>query len=306
MIMARDRNGKAIPATRDANGCCPEAFCPCCKKRMMARVGNVRRPHWAHESGERCDEWWEEESDWRDGWLQVFSQSPNADIENVLEKNGERHFYDARFRDSLVAVFRRTRLPPEQFVKRESFFGNMFWFVEANQSEYKRLQRSFHNHTIKPICGNRRCYETDNDGSLPFYSRWRECHMPVIFDFEQVSKGRVKGLWCVLPRHENYRRRLLLFSRTLFISRLNAEGRLLAGSVDEVNAKIAAREQKYKAKIEPTRVPFLGITADRQEMSAQLENTFAFEKLVDEFMHQGFSRPDAERRAKLKLCREPK
>ncbi len=86
----------------------------------MARVGEVRRPHWAHESGERCDEWWEEESDWRDGWLQLFSQSPNADIENVLEKNGEKHFYDVRFGDSLVAVFRRTRLPPEQFVKRKT------------------------------------------------------------------------------------------------------------------------------------------------------------------------------------------
>ena len=105
MIMARDRNGKAIPATRNANGTYPEAFCPCCRKRMRARVGEIRRPHWAHESGERCDEWWEDESDWRDGWLQVFSQSPNVDIENVLEKNGERHFYDARFGNSLVAVF---------------------------------------------------------------------------------------------------------------------------------------------------------------------------------------------------------
>ena len=127
------------------------------------------------------------------------------------------------------------------------------------------------------------------------------CH----FDFEQVSKGRVKGLWCVLPRHENYRRRLLLFSRTLFISRLNAEGRLLAGSVDEVNAKIAAREQKYKAKIEPTRVPFLG-AVDKQKMSAQLENAAEFGSLVDEYMRQGFSRLDAERRAELNLCRKVK
>ena len=305
MIMARDRNGKAIPATRNANGTYPEAFCPCCRKRMRARVGDIRRPHWAHESGERCDEWWEDESDWRDGWLQVFSQSPNVDIENVLEKNGERHFYDARFGNSLVAVFRRTRLPPEQFAKREAFFGKMFWFVEANQSEYKRLRRSFHNHTIKSIYGNRRCYENDETRSLPFYSRWRECHMPVIFDFEQVSEGRVKGLWCVLPKREQVRRILLLFTRTLFIKRLTVDSRLLAGSVDEVNAKISEREQKCKTKIESTRVPFLG-AVDKQKMSAQLENAAEFGSLVDEYMRQGFSRLDAERRAELSLCRKVK
>ena len=72
MIMARDKNGKAIPAIRNANGTYPEAFCPCCRKRMRARVGDIRRPHWAHESGERCDEWWEDESDWRDDGCKSF------------------------------------------------------------------------------------------------------------------------------------------------------------------------------------------------------------------------------------------
>ncbi len=307
MIMARDKNGKAIPAIREANGACPEAFCPCCRKRMTARVGDIRRPHWAHESGERCDEWWEEESDWRDGWLQVFVQSPNVDIENVLEKNGERHFYDARFGNSLVAVFRRTRLPPEQFVKREAFFGKMFWLIEANQSEYKRLRRSFDSHAIKAIYGSRRCYEDDEKRDSPFYARWRKCHAPVVFDFKQVSEGRVKGLWCVLPEQGSFKRRLLLFSRTLFINRLTAESRLLAGSIDEVNDKISVREQKYKAKLklEMAKASFWGVT-ERQKTSIQPVASFGFEELVDEFLRCGFSRPDAERRAKLRLCRESK
>ena len=300
MIMARDRNGKAIRATRNADGSCPEAFCPCCKKRMIARVGLVRRPHWAHESGERCDEWWEEESDWRDGWLQLFSRSANVDIENVLEKNGERHFYDARFGDSLVAVFRRTRLSPEQFAKREAFFGKMFWFVEANQSEYGRLRRSLQDHTIKPICGNRRCYEHDERRSLPFYSRWRECCAPVVFDFEPVSEGRVKGLWCVLPKRGNHKRRLLLFARTLLIARLTEESRLLAGSVDEVNEKISAREQKCKAKTALTKAAFFDTDGAGQKDAAP----FGLDGLVAKFMSYGFSRLDAERRARIELSRE--
>ena len=129
--------------------------------------------------------------------------------------------------------------------------------------------------------------------------------MPVIFDFEQVSEGRVKGLWCVLPKREQVRRILLLFTRTLFIKRLTVDSRLLAGSVDEVNAKISEREQKCKTKIESTRVPFLG-AVEKQRMSAQLENVAEFGSLVDEYMRQGFSRLDAERRAKLSLCRKVK
>ena len=38
MITACDKDGMAIFATKDEHGNYPETFCPCCRKRMRARV----------------------------------------------------------------------------------------------------------------------------------------------------------------------------------------------------------------------------------------------------------------------------
>lgn len=252
MITARDKNGKAIFATRDAEGHSPEAYCPCCLKRMRARVGDVRRPHWAHESCERCDEWWEEESEWRNAWITELTGSDKIDVENVLEKDGERHFYDARFNEKTIAIFRRGRLSIEQIRAREQFFGEMFWFVEGKESEFGRLNSHLESGALVPVPNAQRCYEYKMLPATPFFSRWADCRMPVVFDFSAASGSPDKPLWCVLPRHMAGRL-ILSFPKEDFLSRLKESGALLNGSVNDVVTRVREREAAYRAKIQEER-----------------------------------------------------
>ena len=124
MLTARDKNGGIVFAMRGEKGHLSEAFCPCCKKPLLLRAGNIRRAHWAHLTAESCDEWWENESEWRNKWLHKLCELPNVDIENVIEKDGAKHFYAAQFNESLVVICRRKKIPVNQLVNREDFFGD--------------------------------------------------------------------------------------------------------------------------------------------------------------------------------------
>ena len=155
MFTARDKNGNRIPVIDNDGKKNTVGFCPCCGKSLIPKVGNgVRSPHWAHCHAERCDEWWEPESEWHIKWRTDFSKSNNiisVDIENVLEKNNEKHFYDIRIDEKISLILRRARLSSEQLQLRENFFGNMAWIVEAKVSEYNRLRRQLRTLDLQKI-----------------------------------------------------------------------------------------------------------------------------------------------------------
>lgn len=323
MITARDRDGKAIFATKDERGNYPEAFCPCCRKRMRARVGDVRRPHWAHESGERCDEWWEEESEWRNVWMATLAGSDKVDIENVLEKDGTRHFYDARFGGKQIAILRRSRLAPEHIAARERFFGDMFWLVEGKASEYARLEEQLVV-GMKTAENAPRCYECERSIFSPFFRRWEDCSAPVVFDFASASSSEEEPLWCVLPKGAGPRI-VLEFPKADFISRLKETGMLLNGCVAEVASRIHSRfaasraacnEHRKKSRNEPRVesgshashedfkkvVVFPHVRAQkRMSYIPPPEPVKSYDDYVAEYLSYGYSRQDAEARARIKM-----
>lgn len=328
MITARDINGKAIYATRDANGVSPKAFCPCCRKRMRARVGDVRIPHWAHESGERCDEWWEEESEWRNDWMQLLSGSDKVDVENVLEKGNVRHFYDARFAGRQIAIFRRKRLSPEMLAAREQFFGDMFWFVEGTVSEYERFSDHLADKKIVEVPNAKRSYMCRARllGSVPFYGRWSECARPVLFDFASASGDDDYPLWCVLP--ECFGKRIVLeFPRADLLRRLKDTGALLCDSVEVVQRRILSRVLQPSANPAPRHA--VEIQTGKRSMSdscargqrpairvpgptrslgrpprlspeSYLPPAKTYDELVAEYRRLGYSQADAEARARMR------
>lgn len=327
MITARDINGTAIYATRDENGVAPEAFCPCCRKRMRARVGDVRIPHWAHESGERCDEWWEEESEWRNSWMQLLAGSDKVDVENILEKNGERHFYDARFAGKQIAIFRRKRLSPEMLAAREQFFGDMFWFVEGTVSEYERFSNHLADKKIVAIPNAQRCYMCFARllCSAPFYARWSDCSQPVVFDFASASEDDDYPLWCVLPLFQG-RRFVLELPKDNLLQRLKDTGSLLRDDVEVVQRRILGRvsqppvnhepSQTYASRIDEKRklcsrtstdlssliisdFPQSQRKSQQQPQENYLPPTKSFDELAAEYRRLGYSQADAEARARM-------
>lgn len=316
MITARDRNGRAIFATKDERGVSPEAFCPCCHKRMRARVGDVRRPHWAHESGERCDAWWEEESEWRNNWLEKFAQSGKVDVENILEKDGERHFYDVRFGGRQIAIFRRCKLSSDQIVMRERFFGDMFWFVEGTAHEFERFENQRAEGLIEEIPNKRRCYmfKAKRFCASPFFSRWENCGVPVVYDFASASHEECP-LWCVLPGNEGARI-LLEFPQSDFVHRLKDDGRLLRNDVAEIKGRLWLVQSRAESvdveRItgpmhggrEESRRGFMcspyGRKGKEQKIGHYLPPEKTYQELVAEYESLGFSRQDAENRARMR------
>jgi len=239
MITARDEHGNRISAVNNDGTRNTSGFCPCCRKSLISKVGKgIRRPHWAHESVERCDEWKEDESDWHYKWRGQFVDGESRydiDIENVIEKGGKKHFYDVCIDNRLSIVLRRMRLSSEQRREYENFFGEMVWIVEAKMSEYKWLCRNIEQRKIKPFDGHyKSCYWTESS-TKNFFDSWKDCTRLVAFDFLEASDENENDMWIVLPEIERGTFRYMVkFSAAEFVKRILADGNLFRKPLDEV------------------------------------------------------------------------
>ena len=329
MIFARDEKGNLVEASRSEFGETPRGFCPCCGKQLTARVGEVRRPHWAHESGERCDEWWEEESEWRAAWMKKLRECPALDLQNTLEKEGVRHFYDVKDGESRIWVFRRTRLSTEHVTMREQFFGQMLWFVEAKESEWRRFISDRGSFLKKKIA--LRTYSLSRSCS-GFLSRWNDCHMPVVFDFRAASKGEETRLWYVL-RTQVGQAFVLEFPRDDFVARVRSNGRLFQDELPVILDRLISLLEKALSQSEQqasqvskkcrkirlhtgVEIPVQDLTSHEVSRSGEIESLpndsipevktsaptieVSFEQRVAQYERLGFSHRDAEARARMK------
>ena len=238
MITARDEHGNRILAVNNDGTKNTSGFCPCCRKPLIAKVGSIRRPHWAHESVERCDEWKEDESDWHYKWREQFvdcKSKYDIDIENVIEKGGKKHFYDARIDNRLSIVLPRMRLSGEQKREYENFFGEMVWIVGAKRSEYKLLRRDLEQRKIKPFDGRyKSCYWMESS-TKNFFDSWKDCARLVAFDFSEASDKNENDMWTVLPEIEKCPFRYIVkFSTDEFVKRILGNGNLFRKSLSEV------------------------------------------------------------------------
>lgn len=248
MLTAKGEDGRRISVINNDGSKNTKAFCPCCGKSMVAKAGEVRIPHWAHCKAERCDEWWEPETEWHVEWrnrfLNVEGAVAKVEIEHVLEKNGAKHFSDVRINDELSLVLRRARLDENTINNRISFFGDLIWIVQGKVSEYNRLERQLSNKELKKVDGLGRCYKCDNIW-YSFFERWGCSRCPVVFDFQSASDGSMADLWIVVPKNGK-KRNIVCMSIDAFRDRLVKEGHLFKKSYEEVNAEF----DKHKTVVE--------------------------------------------------------
>lgn len=316
MLTARDKNGGIIFAVRGEKGHAPEAFCPCCKKPLLLRAGEVRRAHWAHLTAESCDEWWEKESEWRNKWLHELCKSSNVDIENVIEKDGVKHFYDARYNESLVVICRRKKIPANQLVNREDFFGDMVWLVEGGMSEYQEYIQFMYSPKrikIEGILDEQMCKMWFYPNTRLF-SRWRDSLRPVVFDFLSASQGEVENLLCMLPKGQVRGFVFLELSRKSFMEHLSNNGMFSNGWLKAINARIVAAYNKFYGRqlatsyeLVEAKLTVEDICSQKcsaEELSKPIDEEalrLRKEELVAEYRRFGFSESDAIAKANLKL-----
>ena len=246
MLTARDKEGNRIPVVNNDGTTNMTGFCPCCMKPLVAKVGHGERcPHWAHRHAERCDEWWESETNWHLKWRKWFIDANGTipiDVENVLEKDGESHFYDIRFAENLSFILRRARLSMDQLQLRERFFGNMAWIIEAKKTDFSRLVKQLYDSDLKEL-ELKNCYWCLS-ADESFFAHWQDCTMPVVFDFLEASKEREKDgandslgedLWVVLPKNEMREYFVVRLKRMDFHNRLLGSGKIFKKTYSEVS-----------------------------------------------------------------------
>lgn len=111
-------NGRRVEAKPGA-----QAVCPICESEVFARCGDINAWHWAHRNRSDCDTWAEGESDWHLAWKRRF---PRPWREVVLGS----HRADVKAPQAVVELQAST-ISSAEIAKRERFYGEMVWVLEA-------------------------------------------------------------------------------------------------------------------------------------------------------------------------------
>lgn len=161
------------------------ATCPVCEKPMIAKCGEVREHHWAHDKGAECSDTWNsgKETDWHRAWKNEF---PDDWQERVLtdSETGEKHIADVLTDKNLVLEFQHSPIDPDERRAREAFYSkdgrSMVWIVDAlkNRGTLKKVTMFMREKTPR--------FETWQ--LFPFIDeffpkQWLHSRVPVLFDF---------------------------------------------------------------------------------------------------------------------------
>lgn len=105
--------------------------CPHCGSPTIAKCGEERGWHWAHESVSTCDPWWETETEWHRAWKDKFP----AEWQEIghPDGNGGRHIADVKTDRGWVIEFQHSYLKPEERRSRDAFYKKLIWVVDGTR-----------------------------------------------------------------------------------------------------------------------------------------------------------------------------
>lgn len=123
MLIALNNKGKRIQAFKGGLG-----KCQVCKNDVRAYCGEINIHHWRHIDLAKCDYWKENETEWHRKWKENFP----VDWQEVIVKDGEQiHRADIKTPSGLVVEFQNSSISSSDVKKRERFYGNMIWLINA-------------------------------------------------------------------------------------------------------------------------------------------------------------------------------
>jgi competence CoiA-like predicted nuclease len=104
------------------------AICPVCKSTVISKCGSIMVWHWAHQSKEDCDSWYEPESEWHRGWKNYF-------LPEQREVVIGRHRADIKV-NSTVIELQNSSISAEDIQERELFYNKMIWIINSKEFEH--------------------------------------------------------------------------------------------------------------------------------------------------------------------------
>lgn len=128
MALAALIDGRPTPAKETGQrGTC---IGPTCGSDMVAKVGKLIRPHWAHVANTACGLDDHGEKGWHLTWRTLFVIQ-GADTEVAVG----RHRADVMLEGGRVFEFQTTFLPPATIASRETTYGDMAWIYRLVNEE---------------------------------------------------------------------------------------------------------------------------------------------------------------------------
>lgn len=94
-------------------------YCPLCHHRLIRKMGEIKRHHFAHAKGSSCDSWFMEDGVYSDKWKSLFLVDK---IETVLQKGEDKHFADIQLGDTVLEVKETFSFPKASMEERNQFF----------------------------------------------------------------------------------------------------------------------------------------------------------------------------------------
>jgi competence protein CoiA len=155
-------------------------LCTACGHPMVAKCGEVRIWHWAHEQGRACDNWWENETEWHRSWKGQFP----FDWQEIVHRadTGELHIADVKTDQGWVLEFQHSYIDPEERRSREAFYPKLLWVVDGarrirdKQQFLRALERGW------AVGANSRVRRVPFD-ECTILREWAGARTPVFFDF---------------------------------------------------------------------------------------------------------------------------
>jgi competence protein CoiA len=189
-----------------------KGVCVGCGSPTLARCGEIRVNHWAHQGKRLCDPWWESETEWHRAWKNQFPSEWQEIIHYA--DDGEKHISDVKTDHGWFLEFQHSQIKPEERRSREDFYQKLIWVVDGKRRV--RDEKQFHE-AVRQSRGN----WIDNnkypelhsllqpEGAL--FRDWITSTSYVFFDFGGDD------LWGLLPQSNDDWALILPITRRQFI-----------------------------------------------------------------------------------------
>lgn len=183
--------------------------CPIYGHPMIARCGEVRMWHWAHQGSRSCDPWWESETEWHREWKGRFPKEWQEIIHH--SGTGEKHIADVKTGRGWIIEFQHSRISPEERRSRDSFYGRLIWVVDGlrRKKDADQFRDAWNagmpivqNATIRRVLPER----------CALLREWSGCASHVFIDF-----GGQSNLWWLFSKGPDKPTYIACFSRPEFL-----------------------------------------------------------------------------------------
>jgi competence protein CoiA len=223
--------------------------CPVCGDAMIAKCGEVRDWHWSHRGTRKCDPWWESETDWHRVWKDHFPREWREVIQR--SEDGEKHIADIKTESGVVIEIQHSNLRREERESREKFYQKMVWVVDGLRRKRDRT-RFFTSLGAAIVVKTQPLTVLLLSNECALLRDWAASHVPVFFDFGDVSEPSLRFdkpiLWRLNPRSSNDRVYLSPVLKTSFLDAhlkgLPLKGFDWSAAVERARSLPAARMQQ--------------------------------------------------------------